>query len=111
MDKPDVNKKFCKKLYKTLRREKGIGKKNAITTYKLAKLMDIEITNTNERIRFAMKRLRCEFEKPVVSCSKGMYIARNREEVLEYKEDLNVRMLGLEKNIRALDKILEARRK
>lgn len=74
------------KVYRLLQ-DRGYGKENAIPTQKIALLVGIPPSDsTAHNIRIICKRIRHNFNKPVISCGKGMYLAETNEEIEEFKK-------------------------
>lgn len=83
------------------------GKENAIKSHELAKMIGIKSTATNQQIRKACKELLVEDRVPILSCSKGFFKAQDREEILEFQKSLASRMVGIQRDIMALNVVCE----
>jgi len=81
------------------------GKDNAIVSGKLASLIGIDATGTNQKIRKACKELLIEGEA-VVSCTKGFYIAENVQELKEYQSNIVNRIIGMERDVKAINHLI-----
>jgi hypothetical protein len=85
------------------------GKRNAKTSYWIAEYLGLKVSNTNEKIRTVMKELLVEECLPVISCSKGFFLADNADEIREFDQNLDSRIAGLQRDKAALNKILRPR--
>lgn len=83
-----------------------VGKRNAMTAPEIAHLCNVRTTGTCQPIRHAAKILLCQEGIPLVSCSKGFYIATTRQELYDYKAHLEARMTGLGRDVEAVKAIL-----
>lgn len=82
------------------------GKRNAMTAPEIARLCNVRTTGTCQPIRHAAKILLCQESIPLVSCSKGFYVATTRQELYDYKAHLEARMTGLGRDVEAVKAIL-----
>lgn len=101
-DRPKTTEEERRRLHAKL----PTGKKNAVTSGKLAKLMGWSPSQTNEKIRALCKELLIFDGVPVCSCSRGFFLG-NQEEIMEYIGNLQTRKMGLERGIRALFQLAE----
>lgn len=83
------------------------GKKHAMTSSRIANLIQIKKTPTNQGIRKAMKDLLVDEAIPVIACAKGFFVAIYLEEVEDYISTTSKRILGLQRNIRCLEPFIK----
>jgi len=83
------------------------GKENAIKSYELSKLIGLNKTATNQKIRKCCKDLLVFQGVPIISCTKGFYKTHHSFEIDEYIENLEARIRGLQRDIGALKLIRE----
>jgi phosphoribosylformylglycinamidine (FGAM) synthase PurS component len=83
------------------------GKENAIKSPQIAKMIGIEITNTNQKLRKACKDLLLNDICTILSSEKGFYKAKDQEEVKEYIINLQKMRAGIERDIDCLNECLQ----
>lgn len=70
------------------------GKDNAITSTDLLEMVDMEDAEGNPRIREVITELIFEDEVPIASYNKGYFLIEAEEELDEYLEHLEKRIMG-----------------
>lgn len=83
-----------------------LGRENARTSHELCRLMHIESSGTNQPLREAAKILLVRHSVPIISCSRGFFVAVTRQELYDYRANLEARMAGLARDIEAVNGIL-----
>jgi len=76
-----------------------IGRDRVRTSTQIMRCLGYTPTATNERLRAAVKKLAMQMRIPIVSCSKGFYIATSVEDVVTYKQSLLRRIQGLNRDV------------
>jgi len=76
------------------------GKENARTSDELMRWMGIQPKGTNQRLRAAAKKLFLEEHHPLISCTAGFYIAKNRQEMVEHVESMRQRAIAILKDVK-----------
>jgi hypothetical protein len=101
--KGEVAKKFAMLLPKLL------GKSNSKTSDEVIWLLDAQYSHKTSDcyIRKLAKDFLRKDGIPVCSCPDGFFVATKKQEILDYRDNLTKRKLTLEKNIRALDGLLQ----
>lgn len=87
---------------KELKELKGIlmehrGKKNAITSKKIAHKLGIDEDDTHPKTRKLVLECMKEYQLPVGATNRGYFIITSEEELDEYVDNLNKRIRGDEK--------------
>lgn len=80
------------------------GKKNAITSKSISKTMGFPMEDTQSVSRQAIWDTAEEFNLPLVSCSKGYFLAETDEEIKEYNENIQRRINGMEETRKMVNK-------
>ena len=83
-----------------------IGKERAMTAPALSRLIGAPDAGTCQPLREAAKVLLVRHGIPIVSGPGGFFIARTRQELYDYKANLESRMMGLSRDIEAINGIL-----
>ena len=73
------------------------GKANAITSKEISKKMGFPMEDTQSVSRAAIKKTAELYDLPIVSCSKGYFIAENDEEIAAYNANIQRRIDEMEK--------------
>ena len=73
------------------------GKKNAITSKQISKAMGFPMEDTQSVSRQAIWATAEEFGLPLISCSKGYFIAQTDEEITAYNDNYEKRINGMKK--------------
>lgn len=87
------------------------GKENAKPMQKIKKLLDPvphDTTSTGEPIRRVMKWLWNKEGVPVHGHATGFFVCRTEAELNEIQENTQIRIQGLDRNLRAGEKLREA---
>lgn len=72
------------------------GKSNAITAKEVSRLMGFPLEDTQSASRRAIWDTAKQHGLPLVSSTKGYYIATNKEEIAEYNAEIQKRINGME---------------
>lgn len=75
-----------------------LGKRNAINSKAISRKMGFPMEDTQSVSRKAIWKTAEIFNLPLVSCSKGFYIAERDEELAEYCENIQKRIDGMQAN-------------
>jgi hypothetical protein len=81
------------------------GIENIRNSDAIARLAGLSKTRTNEAVRTAMKIFLVEDGIPVLSSTKGFWVATTAAEVREWIERERKRIAGVQRNIRAAEEI------
>ncbi len=73
------------------------GKANAITSKQISKAMGFPMEDTQVVSRTAIKETEKRFNLPLLSCSKGYFIAENDKEMKAYNANIQRRIDGMKK--------------
>ena len=71
------------------------GKRNAITSKSISAIMGYPKEDTQSVSRSKIEECQEIFGLPLVSCSRGYYIAETDEEMYEYNENIDKRITGM----------------
>ncbi len=87
------------------------GRARAVTSRRLRQTLSVELGRRvgDASLRRAAKRLLLAGH-PVVSDRNGFYLAEDLAELLAYRDNLDLRMRGLLRDLRAVDNLLKAER-
>lgn len=83
------------------------GKENAIKSHDIARAIGVKVSGTNQQIRKACKELLVERKIPIISCTKGFYKAKEKNELREYFLSLEARKKGIERDQKAIKLIMD----
>lgn len=86
---------MLKKIKKIL--EKHVGKENAISAAKIAKLIGKQEDDTHARTRDILFKTAKKYKLPLAATSKGYYLIETEDEYNEYIDNLNKRIKGIKK--------------
>lgn len=87
------------------------GKARAKTSGELMRMLGLQPSGTNERLRAAAKILLKARKIPMVSCTKGFYLATSVREVDDYIENLEARAMALWEDVADLKAVRDEMRK
>ena len=73
------------------------GKKNAITSKQISKAMGFPMEDTQSVSRQAIWATAEEYGLPLISCSKGYFIAQTDEEIQAFNDNYEKRISGIRK--------------
>ena len=76
-----------------------------LTSYQLAKILNIKVDNTNVGIKKIITELIEEDLEPIIADDKGFQYTIDRKKIDAYVESLNGRISGINKRVVALTKI------
>ena len=93
----EIEKLKCEQIYELLKQHKGKAK--AITTRKISEIVKLPIKDTQVQCRTYVSKVMDMFEVPIVSCSKGYYIAATEDEMNAYMSSMNKRIAGIQKTM------------
>ncbi len=82
-----------------------IGKKNAITSAKLCRELGLIEDDTHVGTRKLLTIYRETYKVPLVASNSGYYIAANKNEIKEYRDNLQSRIYGIQKIMNLLDEV------
>jgi len=82
------------------------GKAGALSCKQIASLLNIRTDRTYLNIRTAAKQLLAE-GRPVITCAKGIFIAKDRTELEEYVQTMQVRIQGFKRTIELVNAVSE----
>lgn len=80
------------------------GKRNAITSKKISKIMGFPMEDTQSVSRNAIWETAKEYGLPLVSCTRGYFIAETDAEMAEYNANIQSRIDGMEETRRMVNK-------
>lgn len=80
------------------------GKENKITSKEISAKMGFPMEDTQSVSRKAIWDTAEEYGLPLVSCSRGYYLANSQEELDEYNENIQKRIDGMEKTRKMANK-------
>ncbi len=75
--------------------EEHRGKKNKITSAKIAKMIDIDEDDTHSKSRRLIEDAIEEYGLPVAADSRGYFMIETEDELEEYMENLDARIDGI----------------
>jgi len=78
------------------------GKKNAVRAHIIAKYIGLKKSSTSEELREVITHLICDDHYPIISTTKGFFKAETKEEINEYLDALNKRIMGIHRRISSL---------
>ena len=73
------------------------GKSNAITSREIAYKVGINEDDTHAKTRKIIRDVKEKDNIPVLACNKGYYFPETEEEFNEYMENLDSRIIGIQK--------------
>lgn len=76
-----------------------IGRENAITTDRIADLLGLPRTRTNQKIRQVCTELRETMDRPVYSCNNGYYIAEEKADIDPYIDNMENRIAAMQEDV------------
>lgn len=82
------------------------GREHVKSAPEIMQLVGQEAVGTCQPLRMAAKILLVEEGIPVVSISKGFFVATKPRELIEYQTHLRARMEGLQRDVDAVEKCL-----
>lgn len=82
------------------------GRRNVKTAEQLTQALGFPARRTCHPLREAAKILLIDREVPMVSCTRGFFLAETKEEIATYKESLLHRVDGLMRDVEACNRIL-----
>ncbi len=84
--------------------KKHVGKNNPITSKKISEELGFPMEDTQSKCRKKIHETIKKFQLPVLSNSKGFFIAQNQEEVDKYNKNIDERIKGIEENKKIINK-------
>ena len=87
------------------------GKSNAITSKEISRMMGFPMEDTQSKSRKAIWETAEIFSLPLISCSRGYFIAENDEEMEEYNSNIQRRIDGMEKTREMVNKFYQESKK
>jgi len=83
------------------------GKSNAIASKRISEAMRFPMEDTQSVSRKAIWDTAEEYGLPLISCSKGFFIAQTDEEMAEYNANIQKRIDGMERTRKMANKNFE----
>lgn len=74
------------------------GKRNAISSKAISRKMGLPMEDTQAVTRKVIWETAEMFNLPLVSCSKGFYIAETEDDIAEYCDNIQKRINGMQEN-------------
>lgn len=71
------------------------GANNPITAKEISSMMGFDMEDTQHMCRQIIKRTMDMFSLPVISCTRGYYIANTDEEIQSYCDNIRGRIKGM----------------
>lgn len=90
---------------------KHIGHKNPIKSKEISEKMGFPLEDTQSVSRKAIWETAEKFGLPLVSSSKGYYIAETDEEVEKYRDNIKQRIQGMESTLKMVIKNYKEQKK
>ncbi len=77
--------------------EQHCGKENAIASHYISEIMGYPMEDTQAVGRKEIHETAEEYDLPLLSCSKGFYLAETEDELAEYNENIDSRILEMDR--------------
>lgn len=75
------------------------GAENSITAKEISSIMGFEMEDTQHECRQIIKKTMDMFSLPVISSTKGYYIANTDDEIETYCKNIKSRIIGMRKRM------------
>lgn len=88
-----VSKETCKQIYEIMKSHKG--KNNAIPSKTISAILGFPLEDTQVHCRTCISATADMYRIPIIGCSKGYFLAANKDEVSNYCASMNSRIRGM----------------